>query len=106
MILSEDMNSLTKDWASRRIARTPIVKADIFKKFRTCEVKILLQYKAIIVLMFLLLAQFSFYDFDITEYSTSNHHGANTKIESTAIPNLEHSVNQRQTYYQNNLEIR
>lgn len=89
MLLSENMNTLTKDWALKRIGRTPIIKADIFAKFRVGKIeKILLKYKAIIALVFLLLAQFALYDFDIAEYTTTNHHGANAKIESTEIMEL------------------
>ena len=83
MLLSENINTLTKEWALKRIGRTPIVKADIFTKFKIKKIeKILLKYKAIIALVFLLLAQFALYDFDIAEYMTTNYHGANAKIES------------------------
>lgn len=90
MLLSENMNTLTKDWALKRIGRTPIIKADIFTKSKLHKIeKVLLKYKAIIAIAFLLLAQFALYDFDIAEYTATNHHGANVKIESIEMPEFE-----------------
>lgn len=77
MLLSENMNTLTKDWALKRISRTPIVNTGIFTKYKARKVeKILSKYKAIIAIAFLLLAQFAIYDFDIAEYTAASHHGA------------------------------
>ena len=69
MLLSENMNTLTKDWALKRIGRTPIIKVDIFTKSKLDKIeKALLKYKALLAIVFLLLAQFALYDFDIAEY--------------------------------------
>ena len=90
MLLSENMNTLTKDWALKRIERAPIIKSDIFTKFKLNKIeKVLLECKAIIAIVFLLLTQFVLYDFDLVEYTTANHHGVNTKIESTEMSKLE-----------------
>ena len=90
MLLSENMNTLTKDWALKRIGRTPIIKVDIFTKSKLDKIeKALLKYKALLAIVFLLLAQFALYDFDIAEYVATNHHGGNAKIESIEISELE-----------------
>lgn len=90
MLLSENMNTLTKDWALKRIGRTPIIKSDIFTKSKLNKIeKVMLKYKAIISIVFLLLTQFALYDFDVAEYTTTNHYGTNAKIESIEMPKLE-----------------
>lgn len=90
MLLSENMNTLTKNWALKRIGRTPIIKSDIFTKSKLDKIeKILLKYKTILAIVFLLLTQFALYDFDVAEYTTTNHYGANAKIESIEMPELE-----------------
>lgn len=77
MLLSENMNALTRDWALKRIARTPIINTDIFTKSKVTKIdRVLSKYKAIIAIIFLLLAQFAIYDFDIAEYTATSHHGA------------------------------
>lgn len=77
MLLSENMNALTRDWALKRISRTPIINTDIFTKSKVTKIeRALLKYKAIIAIIFLLLAQFAIYDFDIAEYTATSHHGA------------------------------
>jgi len=79
MLLSESINVLTrdnaliKDWALKRISRTPIISMEY--KVTKIE-RVLSKYKAIIIIAFLLLAQFALYDFDIAEYTATSHYGA------------------------------
>lgn len=90
MLLSENMNTLTKDWALKRIGRTPIIKSDIFTKSKLDKIeKVLLKYKALLAIVFLLLTQFALYDFDVAEYTATNYYGASAKIESIEVPKLE-----------------
>lgn len=77
MLLSENMNTLAKDWALKRIARTPIINPSVFTGHKVQRIeKVLSRYKAVIAIAFLLLAQFALYDFDIAEYTSTSHHGA------------------------------
>ena len=71
ILLSENMNTLTKDWALKRIGRTPIIKSDIFTKSKLNKIeKVLLKYKAIIAVVFLLLTQFNITSYTLIYLST------------------------------------
>ncbi len=77
MLLSENMHSLTKEWALKRIDRTPVISTSIFTTSKLYKIeKILTKHKALVAAIFLLTAQFALYDFDLAEYSTTNYHGA------------------------------
>lgn len=77
MLLSENMNALAKDWALKRVARTPIIDTNVFTKHKVSKIeKVISKYKAIIAVIFLLLAQVALYDFDIAEYTSTSYHGA------------------------------
>jgi hypothetical protein len=77
MLLSENMHALTKDWALKRINRTPADSANIFVNLKLGKIaKTLTRHKALVAILFLLVAQFALYDFNLSEYATTNHHGA------------------------------
>lgn len=91
MILSENMNSLTKEWALKRIDRTP-APDNLFVALKLYRVeKVIAKYKALIGVIFLLTMQFAIYDFEMSEYTTSNSHGAGDVIEEIEMPTFEYS---------------
>ena len=77
MLLSKNINVLAGNWSQKRLHRTPIFKKDFLKDIEN----ILGKYKAIIAISFLLLAQIALYDFNFTEYTSTNHYGAGVKTE-------------------------
>jgi hypothetical protein len=76
MLLSENMDSLTKDWALKRVNRTPANSTDIFGILKLSKIaRTLTKYKALVAILFLLTSQLALYDFNLAEYTTTNHYG-------------------------------
>jgi hypothetical protein len=91
MLLSENMHSLTKEWALKRIDRTPM-PYNLFVALKLYRVeRVVAKYKALIGIIFLLIMQFAAYDFDMSEYTTSNSHGASVQVKAIKMPAYEYS---------------
>lgn len=91
MIISDNTNSLTKEWALKRINRTA-APDNLFIVLKLYRIeKVLTKYKALIAMIFLLATQFFMYDFDMSEYTTSNPYGTNVAIEEIKMSKSEYS---------------